>query len=485
MSAPETPVEKNAALPEDVRRALMEKFDAAAAHQQDGRLAEAITLYQQVLLRAPGHAPSWINMGVALRGVGHIDAGVASLFRGVAIKPNDAGALSNLGNALRAAGRLTEAQDHHRQAVELAPEDGSFYYNLALALRDSGDLSAAMSCFKDAEVKGYDKAELHWDRALTRLLDGDMRRGFADYEWRWKIADAKTRDFTQPVWTGETLKAGASGKSGTLLVYAEQGFGDAIQFFRYLPLLKEKAARIIFECQAPLARLFKGSAIGRDVDIIPREDSDDAKILMPAFDAQVALLSAPHFLGESENLVPGAMPYLTPPPGAHSITAPKGHLKVGLTWAGKPTHRNDRNRSTPLKTFMPLIDMPGITFFSLQLGPPADEIAQSGAGALVHDLQPYLRDFTDTAAVLSEMDLVICVDTSLAHLAGAMARPVWTLLPYAPDWRWLLNRSDTPWYPSMRLFRPDAPLDWSGVIAQVKAALVDFKASFDAASSGD
>jgi Flp pilus assembly protein TadD len=472
-----TPPEPPPPSPNDLQRALAALFDEAAVHHHAGRLQEAVGLYQQVLSRDPTHASSWINMGVALRAIGQVDAGVASLFRGAALKPNDAGVQSNLGNALRAAGRLNEAAEHHMAAVEMAPDDGAFHYNLGLVRRDLGALDAALSCFKDAEAKGYDKPDLHWDRALTRLLDGDMARGMADYEWRWKISDAKPRGFTEPVWTGETLE------SGTLLVYAEQGFGDTLQFFRYLPLLKGKAARIIFECQAPLARLFQGSPLSDGVEIVPRAEDPDSGVPLPPFDAQIALLSLPHVLGAADTLIPGDMPYIPPPPGSHTVTAPPGHLKVGLTWAGKPSHRNDRNRTTTLQTFMPLLEQPGVTFFSLQLGAPADDIARFGAGGLVHDLRPYVRDFSDSAAVLSKLDLVICVDTSLAHLAGAMARPVWTLLPFAPDWRWRLNRPDTPWYPSMRLFRPDSPRDWTGVMDQVKAALIEFKTTFAAAQT--
>jgi Flp pilus assembly protein TadD len=467
-SDPETSID-------DIRRALAAAFDEAAKHHHEGRLPEAIKLYQQVLKRDPGHASSWINMGVALRTVGQVDAAVASLFRGVALKTDDPGARSNLGNALRAAGRFGEAASHHLAAVDMAPGDGAFEYNLGLVRRDLGELDAALTCFKNAEAKGYEKPDLHWDRALTRLLEGDMARGMADYEWRWQIADAKPRSFTEPVWTGATLKSGA------LLVYAEQGFGDTLQFFRYLPLLKGKAPRIIFECQAPLARLFRDSPLSEDIEIIARDDDPASIVPMPAFDAQIALLSLPHVLGAADTALPGAMPYLAPPPGSHTVNAPPGQLKIGLTWAGKPTHRNDRNRTTSLQTFMPLLDEPDMTFFSLQLGSPADEIDRLGAGALVHDLRPYLQDFSNTAAVLSQLDLVICVDTSLAHLAGAMARPVWTLLPFTPDWRWRLERTDTPWYPSMRLFRPGSPRDWTDVIGQVKNALADFKKTFAAA----
>lgn len=434
-------------------------FDAAFQHQRAGRLADAIAGYQRVLRANPLFASAWINAGVALRASGQTEAGVACLQRGVALKPDDAGARSNLGNALRAAGRLEEAAASHEAALERRPDEGSFIYNLGLVRRDLGELDAALSCFDRAEQHGYDKPDLYWDRALAHMLKGDIKQGFDGYEWRWKIADAKPRTFDQPAWTGEHIE------NQTLLVYAEQGFGDTIQFVRYLPLVRPRVKKVIFECQPQLVRLFSNSKIFNGIEIVQRD------MPLPAFDKQVALLSLPLALGEETNTQPDSSPYVDPPPGEHAVAAPPGHLKVGLVWAGKPTHRNNRNRSVSLEQFLPLFEVPGTTFFSLQLAEPAAEIDATGAGSLIFDLRPYIRDFADSAAVLMNLDLMISVDTSIVHLAGALNRPVWNLLPYAPDWRWQLNRVDSPWYPSMRLFRPASPRAWPGLIAEVKSEL--------------
>ena len=218
-------------------------FQIAVQRQQDGDGAEAVRIYQKILAADPSFASAWINLGVALRALGRIEAGVACLRRGVALKPGDAAALSNLGNALRAAGRLDEARDSHLAAIEIDPSAGSFVYNLGLVLRDLGDFDGAIDRFDAAEAQGYQTPELSWDRALARLLRGELKRGFAEYEWRWKIPDAKPRDLPGVAWKGEPL----DGK--TLLVYAEQGFGDTIQFVRYLSMLAGRAEHIVFECQ--------------------------------------------------------------------------------------------------------------------------------------------------------------------------------------------------------------------------------------------
>ena len=236
-------------------------FRMAVQRQQAGSNAEAVRIYQRILAADTNFAPAWVNIGVALRGLGRIDAGVACLQRGVAMKPDDAGARSNLGNALRAAGRLEEARDSHLAAIEKDPSAGSFVYNLGLVLRDLGDLDGAIERFDGAEALGYAPADLKWDRALALLLRGDMQRGFEEYDWRWQIPDAKPRELKGPAWDGGDL----TGK--TLLVYAEQGFGDTIQFVRYLPLLTGRADEIVFECQEPLVRMFRASPACRDVTI--------------------------------------------------------------------------------------------------------------------------------------------------------------------------------------------------------------------------
>lgn len=433
-------------------------FRMAVQRQQAGDGAEAVRIYQQIVAVDPGFAPAWINCGVALRTLGCIEAGVACLKRGVALKPEDAGARSNLGNALRAAGRLEEARDSHLAAIERDGAVGSFVYNLGLVLRDLGDLDGAITRFDAAEALGYDPPDLKWDRALARLLCGDLQRGFEEYEWRWQISDAKPRGLTGPAWSGEDL----TGK--TLLVYAEQGFGDTIQFVRYLPLLVARAKTVVFECQEPLARLFRASPACEGVTVVSR-DVDP----LPDYDAQVALLSLSHLTGTP--LVPAETPYLAPPADRPRIANRADGVHVGLVWAGKPSHRNDRNRSLTLTDLAPLLEVPGAFFYSLQLGDPADRIAPLGYPGLITDLRPVIKDFADSAALLGSLDLLISADTAPAHLAGALCRPVWTMLPFAPDWRWQSGRDDSPWYPTMRLFRQTQPCRWEDVVERLRVAL--------------
>ncbi len=330
-----------------------------------------------------------------------------------------------------------------------------------MVLRDLGELDTAIDRFDEAESKGYDSAELKWDRALALLLRGDMARGFAEYEWRWRIPDGKPRDLDGPAWTGGDL----TGK--TLLVYAEQGFGDTIQFVRYLPRIVGRAGRVVFECQEPLLRLFQGGPPCRDVTVIARDVAP-----LPAYDAHVALMSLAH-LADADPGHSGQPPYLTPPDDGPRVDSKAGALRVGLVWAGKPSHRNDRNRSLSLADLAPLFEVPGASFHSLQFGDPAETVSPLGFAALIEDLRPRIRDFADSAALVASLDLIVTADTALAHLAGALARPVWTLLPFVPDWRWQTERDDSPWYPTMRLFRQTRPGDWDGVIARVGAALAE------------
>jgi tetratricopeptide (TPR) repeat protein len=438
-------------------------FRLALDRHRSGRYGEAIALYRRIVATDPAYAPAWINLGVALRAEGRIAASIGCLRRGIALKPDDAGSLSNLGNALRAAGRLAEAASSHEAAIAIDPAGGSFRYNLGLVQRDHGDIDTALASFDAAVAQGYDTAELQWDRALALLLKGDLAGGFAGYEWRWQIPEAKPRGLDGPVWKGEDL----SGK--TLLVYAEQGFGDTIQFVRYLPGLRERPgapARIVLECQPPLVRLFAGSPACAGVSIAVRDETP-----LPPFDYQMALLSLPRIAGTTAETIPADIPYLCPPSkDVPSLRLPKG-FHVGIAWAGKPTHRNDRNRSTGLSALAPLLEIPGAIFHSLQLGDDGDAIATQGFSALLRDHRGIIRDFADSAALLRQLDLVISVDTAPVHLAGALGRPVWVLLPYAPDWRWQTGRTDSPWYPSMRLFRQPAPGDWPSVVAAACSAL--------------
>jgi tetratricopeptide (TPR) repeat protein len=359
---------------------------------------------------------------------------------------------------------LKEAADCHRRSLELSPDAAGTHYNLALVLRDSGDIAAAMQQFECAVELGYNSSDLYWDRALAYLTDGKLAPGFAEYEWRWRLPEITARSLPGAPWKGESLKG------RTLFVYAEQGFGDTIQFARYVPVIAGQAGRVIFECQASLLRLLSGSERFAGVELIPQGEQ------VPTFDFHTALLSLPHLVGTTLSTIPADIPYISPPSGSDKPPAPRAGPSVGLAWTGKPTHRNDRNRSITLAQLAPLLQLPHVHFVSLQVGTAAQEIAALGYGSVIENRAPALKDFADTASAIQAVDLVISIDSAVAHLAGALGRPVWTLIPYVPDWRWMLLRDDSPWYPTMRLMRQRAPGDWADLLQRVGERLSQYRA---------
>lgn len=445
----------------DPRKLMRQALKAHGANQ----LANARDLYSRILRIDPTFAPAWINLGVLLRRTGRTVAAVTCLTRGVLLKPEDGPAWSNLGNALRAANRLEEAFSAQRRALELSPEIARIHYNHGLTIRDGGNLTEAYRAMRRAGLLGYDAPELPWDMALTDLLAGRLREGFEAYEARWELAETARHHAGIPEWDGSPLK----GK--TLLVWAEQGIGDSIQFCRYLTDredgFKDIDGDVVLEVQPPLARLLQRSPDFARITIVPRGAET------PRADYQIPLMSLARLRGTTLETVPDHCPYLRPPTDSKAPKWAVGdRFRVGICWAGKPSHKNDRNRSIGLADFAGMLDIPDIDFFSLQKGPATAEISEMTLDPPVHDLGTHFRDFADTAATVAKLDLVITVDTSVAHLAGAMARPVWVLLPYSPDWRWLLHRDDSPWYPSMTLFRQTSPGDWSEVLTRVRAALI-------------
>ena len=446
------------------RDALMRQ--ALTAHS-DGRLDDAVASYRKVLLAEPDFAPAWINLGVLQRRRGAYDAAVICLKRGIALKPDDGPAWSNLGNALRAVNRLEEALAAQRRALDLSPDLPRIHYNYGLTIRDAGDLKESENALRRAQLLGHDKPELRWDQSLTHLLKGDLKKGFEAYENRWGLEDVPRLHTQIPAWTGEPLEG------RRLLVWAEQGLGDTIQFCRYLTgreddaILDPRRDDLVLEVQQPLARLLRNSPDFARVKIVERGRS------LPEVDLQIPLLSLPYCFGTDLKSIPDHCPYLiAPAKTGHSVPPRQNRLKVGIAWAGKPSHKNDRNRSIDLCQFAPLFDLPNVDFHSLQKGDATADIDEKGLGAIIRDRGATFRDFADTAAVVRDMDLIISIDTSVAHLAGAMARPVWTLLPYAPDWRWMMRRDDSPWYPSMTLFRQTSPGDWGEVFSRLRHALI-------------
>lgn len=454
------------ALPEDQRIALREReavrmFQSAAELQRNGKLDDAIKAYGKSLLLNPKQPDVYNNMGVALRSLSRLEAAVACYRRSLVLKPNNSGVYSNMGNALRELGRLEVALASHQQAVKLSPRSTEAYYNLGLVLRDLGQTDAALSCLEKALELNENHIDCQWDRSLTLLEMGRIKEGFAAYESRWKLDRSPPREFEQPRWDGSELK----GK--TVLVHHEQGFGDMIQFARYLPMIKERGGQVVVEVQPELARLI-GSVKGVS-KVFNRGQTP------PKFDFYIPMMSLPQVFGTDLDSIPADVPYVSPlDPGAVQLPTNLGRIKrVGIAWAGRPTHRNDANRSCSFKHFIEILGLPGLAIYSLQKGAASDDIKSFGCDALVTDLGDRLRDFSDTAAAVAQLDLVITVDTALAHLAGAMGKPVWTAVPFSPDWRWMRDIETSPWYPSMRLFRQKRNGAWDGVFGDIRRALRD------------
>lgn len=425
----------------------------AVAHHGKGELEAALNHYSRALALDESHAPTWSNLGVALKTLGRIGAAEACYRRALALDPKDPGAWTNLGNVLRHQGRLESALACHDKSVKLRPDFADGLYNKGLVLSDLGRFDEAVGLYDKALCLAPGKGKILWDKSLALLAAGRFEPGFALYEERFRRPEARRLEFSAPRWQGEDV----SGK--TVLLAAEQGFGDTIQFLRYAPLVAARGARVVVQCQEPLVSLAAGvegvaAALGYNDPLVK-------------FDCWVPLLSLPLLLGMGgEGDIPAGVAYLHPPREAgFPLRAPRGtRFKVGICWAGKPSHRNDRNRSMGLEDMLGLARVPGTALYSLQAGPRAADVTRHGAPALVADLSAALTDFGVTAKVVSQLDLVVSVDTAVAHLAGALGKPVWTLVPFAPDWRWLRGRDDSPWYPSMRLFRQKRPGQWDDVI---------------------
>ncbi len=425
---------------------------------QTHQLEEAIALFRQVLAQQPDHAEAWSNLAGALQGQGKTQEAIAAYERALALQPNFAEAHQNLAIVLREQGQLEPALTHARRAVALQPDSAEACYNMGFLLRQTGDLEGAVGQYRRAIALKPDFVAAHKNLGHALLLQGNFREGFAENEWRWQQEYWTRRPFSQPQWQGEDLTG------QTILLHAEQGFGDTIQFIRFAELVKARGAKVLVECQPSLLRLLETV---RGIDQLIAQGSP-----LPPFDTHLPLLSLPHVLQTTLETLPAVVPYLgrglqlSPPPE----TIAGDLLKVGIVWAGNPNHRNDRWRSCQLEDFLPLVVIPHVQFFSLQKGAAEQELRQHPDLPVV-DWGQSLEDFADTAAAIQALDLVITVDTAVAHLAGALGKPVWVLLHYAPDWRWMLEREDSPWYPTMRLFRQTSWDDWTGVFARVKAAL--------------
>jgi tetratricopeptide (TPR) repeat protein len=492
--------------------AALESFDAALKSEPErpdvmgnraiallrlGRLKESFDGFERVIAIAPDYPDAWINRGNVLLEAGRVNDALASYDKAVALAGEGPEVLNYRANALKALGRFEEALAGYNRALELRPDWPEALNNASAVLCDLDRLDEALAAcdralalkpkyaealnnrgnvlleanrveealenFVAARTLRPDYAVAHVNEGLARLLLGDMPEGWAGFEWRRKIIKP-LHDFSAPAWRNE-LNGNTPLTGKTVLFHGEQCFGDTIQFCRYAPIVAARRAQVILAVQPALVPLLK--SLDRITAVVSRDEP------LPKFDLHVPLLSLPRLFGTTLTTLPAAVPYLKAPDERvakwHECLAVLPGPRIGLAWSGSRGHANDRRRSIPLDKLMPLLSS-GISFVSLQKDTTEEERALLATRGIV-DLGEEIADFADTAAIVSDLDQVISVDTSVAHLAGALGKPVWILLPFAPDWRWLKDRETSPWYLTARLFRQPTPGDWTSVIARVAGEL--------------
>jgi tetratricopeptide (TPR) repeat protein len=437
-------------------------LNTAISHHQAGRLGLAESGYRSALAREPANLAALQMLGRALLQMNRAADAVPSLQSAVALNPQSPDAVHALAHAMLLCGRTDEAIAYFQRALEIEPSAAGNYCNLANAYATRLDLNKALAAVNRALFLRPDFPDAHWNKAMILLVQGNLDEGFIEHEWRWIKFAQHRRNFTQPLWDGSPI----AGK--TILLHAEQGAGDTIQFVRYATDVARTGARVLLETQPSLASLL--SRIEGVEQVVPRGHA------FPQFDVHCPLLSLPFVLGlNSIEAIAGTNAYVRPPDQivsrwAELLKPYAAARKVGIVWAGDPGQGRDFERSATPQVLLPLGRMPGIKLFSLQKSPPGQSSAWPHGLDLI-DFTSRLHDFSETAGLIANLDLVISVDTSVAHLAGAMGKPVWTMLAHHADWRWFLERSDSPWYPSMRLFRQAAARDWESVV-QMMLALI-------------
>jgi tetratricopeptide (TPR) repeat protein len=453
------------------RRALMLKPNNPDARnnlgnalRETGRPQEAIAEYQLALRGKPDFAEVLNNLSNAYRDVGRFGEAVESARKAITLKPGYAGALNNLGNGLKELGQFTEAGAAYAEALAFQPNYSDAYYNIGNLEKEKGDLDAAVKAYERALQMRPQFPSARWNLGLTLLLKGDYERGWDAYEARWDVAKLPAdRGLAKPLWDGGEL----NGKR--IVLHAEQGLGDTIQFIRYAPLLQKMGGHVYALVSPDLERLFKGQP-GIEKLLVD-------EFTLPKIDVHCPMLTAPRLMKTTVETIPADVPYLN---ADASLVAKwkeqldrqgDGKRKIGLVWAGRPENQRDRRRTMALEQFAPLSQTTDIQLFSLQKGDAARQAGAPPVGMNLINLAPQLTDFAETAAAIMNLDLVISVDTAVAHLAGALGRPVWTMIPFSPDWRWLLKRTDSPWYPTMRLVRQHEWGKWDDAVADVVNAL--------------
>lgn len=468
----------------------------ALEHHRANRLDEAEAIYKQILQQSPNCPDALHLLGVLASQRNRHDIGIDLISKAIALQPNTSEFHFNIGGIYRSAGKPTESIAHTKCAIELKPDTPGGYANLGLALSEVGRLDEALAAltkavefepnrtgphldlgnvywkqgkhelalaeFRRAIECDPSLAANHWSCARVLLQLGHLKEGWEEFEWRLKFKEMKLdRGFAQPQWDGSDQ----TGK--TVLLHTEGGLGDAINFVRHVPPATKRGGKFILECQPTLMKLFANTE-GID-QLVARGQR------LPPFDCHMPLQGLPRILGITLENIPSRVPYLTADKNRAADFAARipsdGKLRVGLVWCGVMYSEVDF-RTRNLATFFPMLKLPGIRFFSLQIGEASAETPPAGVDWM--DFSGELKDMSDTAALVQNLDLVLSVDTSTAHLAGALAKPVWVFIPTQSDFRWLLHRTDSPWYPTMRLFRQTAAGDWSKPIKDMTNALSEF-----------
>jgi tetratricopeptide (TPR) repeat protein len=438
-------------------------FNLGQIYEILDRCEEAAKYFREAIKINADFAEAYNDLGNVLKKQGKCEEAVTQYYNAIKVKPGFAEAYSNLGDTYRIQGEFDEAIDHCQKALKLKQDFALALVNLGNVYIDRGSYNEAFEQYQKAIDIDPELADAHYNKGIVLLMKGEYDQGWREYEWRLKSTEI-SRDigYTKshiPEWDGSHL----NGK--TILVVSEQGMGDHIQFARYLPMVKERGGRVVFESRRPLMRLFKNY---EGIDVLVEESVQSEAGLNP--DVRVQLLSLPRIFGTTAGSIFADVPYLKVDPHAKSKWSSlfkHEQFKVGLVWSGSKAHKNDRNRSCSLSDFAPLRNISGTVFYSFQKGGCSMNGATPPDDMQIKDIGKEFDDFYDTAAAIEYLDLLISVDTAVVHLAGALGKRVWTLLPYVPDWRWMLDRNDTPWYPTMRLFRQPRLKDWDSVMNDV------------------
>jgi tetratricopeptide (TPR) repeat protein len=431
--------------------------------QKKGQLDDAIFNYQRAIELDPNHAGGYYNLGIMFQEKNRLDKAIPAFQNAIRINPQYADAYHDLGYVFHMNRQFNEAVECYHKAIQVNRGMFDAYNNLGRVYQELCQVDEAISSYRKALDISPEFAEAHCNLALALLLTGDYVHGWKEYEWRWKLKDASRYDFPQQVWDGSNIP----GKK--VFLYAEQGFGDTIQFIRFVSLIAEQGATVIIECHKELKSLIQ--QVKGVHSVITREDP------LPEFDVLYPLLSLPLVFDITPERIPAKIPYVVPDTiimqkWKDRIQPDTARFKIGLVWSSNPINTKIYyKKSFSLYTFYPLAKFNDVSFYSLQKGEAAAEAKNPPDGMRLVDYTEEIHDFSDTAALIENLDLVISVDTAVAHLAGALGKPVWTLLPDSPDWRWMLNRNDSPWYPTMRLFRQPSPGDWGSVMDNVEKEL--------------